>query len=199
MTDLRKRGRPKQFDPTQVVANAMTAFWAKGYENTTLEDLEEATGVDRSTIYNSFGGKTGLYESAAGAYVDRGDSHLFAPLSDGDEGLADIVEFLNRVQAIHLSDDTPPGCLIINDLACPPNAPIASRYLESVRTGIEQAIDRSNRVDGTDPAHNSSRQVSLVAAVIGTNLTHRRDPDRGATNRTFDGLRQLVGSWSTRT
>jgi AcrR family transcriptional regulator len=60
-------GRRPGFDSEAVVAAAIVAFWAKGFEATTLSDLEAATGVDRSSIYNSFGGKEGLYRSAAAA------------------------------------------------------------------------------------------------------------------------------------
>lgn len=187
-------GRPRRFDEADVVAKAVTAFWSHGYEGTTLDDLERATGVDRSTIYNSFGGKAGLYEQAATAYIQRGDSYLFVPLTDGREGLADIVEFLDLLEAIQFDDSYPPGCLIINDLATPANEDVTDHYLAAIDTGLKAAIERSNRTDGTDPRNNSIRRDSLLAAVIGANLTHRRDPTTAA--KMMEGLRRLVESWA---
>ena len=191
-----QRGRPRRFDEADVVAKAVTTFWSHGYDGTTLDELERATGVDRSTIYNSFGGKVGLYEMAATQYLQRGDNHLFSPLVDGGEGLADIVEFLDLLETTQLDDSNPPGCLIINDMATPASDEATDQYLAALDTGIKDAIERSNRIDGTDPYRNSSRQESLLAAIIGINLTHRRDPTSDAASKMIDGLRQLVLSWA---
>ena len=177
-----------------MVAKAVTTFWSHGYDGTTLDLLERATGVDRSSIYNSFGGKAGLYEQAASAYIQRGEEHLFVPLTEGEEGLADIIAFLNLLEEIQLDDTYPLGCLIINDLAAPANEDVTSRYLAAIDTGLKMAIERSNRTDGTDPRHNSSRRESLVAAIIGANLTHRRDPTAAA--KMMEGLRRVVETWT---
>ena len=45
-------GRPPEFDRDAVLTAAVFAFWAGGYEGTTVSDLEAATGVDRSTLYS---------------------------------------------------------------------------------------------------------------------------------------------------
>jgi TetR/AcrR family transcriptional repressor of nem operon len=189
-----RSGRPRRFDEADVVANAVTAFWSHGYEGTPLDDLDPATGVDRATIYTSFGGKAGLYEQASTEYVQRGDSYLFVPLNDGQEGLADIVKFLDLLEAIQLDDSYPPGCLIINDLATPANEDVTNQYLTAIDTGLKAAIERSNRTDHTDPRNNSSRRESLLAAIIGANLTHRRDPTTAA--KMMEGLRRLVETWA---
>ena len=81
--EARRRGRPPKFDHDQVVAEAIAAFFQKGFEATTLADLEAVTGVDRSTLYNSFGGKTGLYQSATDTYLSLAEGGLFAPLLVG--------------------------------------------------------------------------------------------------------------------
>jgi len=187
-------GRPRRFDEADVVAKAVTTFWSHGFEGTTLDELERTTGVDRSTIYNSFGGKAGLYRQAATEYVRRGDDHLFLPLTDGEEGLADIIAFLDLLEAIQNDDSYPPGCLIINDLATPANEEVTDHYLAAINTGLRMAMERSNRTDQTDPSKNSSRRESLLAAIIGANLTHRRDPAAAATM--MEGLRGLVHAWS---
>ncbi|MCP4960035.1 MAG: TetR/AcrR family transcriptional regulator, partial [Actinomycetia bacterium] len=78
-----RRGRPPKFDHNAVVDAAIGAFFRSGFEATTLADLEHATGVDRSTLYNSFGGKQGLYELATTAYLERAETSLFEPLANG--------------------------------------------------------------------------------------------------------------------
>ncbi|MFE9122970.1 TetR/AcrR family transcriptional regulator [Streptomyces sp. NPDC007172] len=62
--------RPRQFDEERALDAAMRAFWANGYEATSTQDLCEATGLGRSSIYNTFTSKHALFERALGRYVD---------------------------------------------------------------------------------------------------------------------------------
>lgn len=190
-------GRPPRFNEAAVVNNAMAAFWAQGYTGTTIDELERATAVDRSTIYNSFGGKRGLYDKAAAEYVHRCESELLSPLSQGTRGLDDIVEFLDRIQATQNDNSIPPGCLIINDLIAPTNEAVSGRYMTALRDGLRNAIERSNSTDDTDPAANSGRVNTLVAAIIGITVAHRHNPTDPVPSQTVDAFRDLVRHWAT--
>ena len=95
---------------------------------------------------------------------------------------------------IHRDESKPSGCLIINDLSTPPTQVAADRYLEVIRDGTRSAIRRSNVVDGTDPRYNAIREESLVAAVIGVNVSHHHDAI--GTAKMVDGIRLLVRCWA---
>ncbi len=56
--------RPREFDRDQVVDRAVDVFWRKGFEATSIRDLVEATGLNRGSLYNTFGDKAGLFEAA---------------------------------------------------------------------------------------------------------------------------------------
>ena len=47
-------GRKRQFKRQQVACTAMAVFWDKGFAETSLHDLELATGVKKSGLYPSF-------------------------------------------------------------------------------------------------------------------------------------------------
>jgi AcrR family transcriptional regulator len=51
----------RQFEEEAVLARAMDVFWAKGLANTTMQDLAEATGVQRGSLYNAYGDKDTLF------------------------------------------------------------------------------------------------------------------------------------------
>ena len=53
--------RPREFDPEQVMEQATRVFWARGFEHTSLDDLCEATGLNRSSLYAAFGDKRAIY------------------------------------------------------------------------------------------------------------------------------------------
>ena len=52
------------FDRTEVVQNVMELFWKKGYNGTSMQDLVDVTGLNRSSFYNTFGDKFSLFEEA---------------------------------------------------------------------------------------------------------------------------------------
>ena len=56
------------FDREKVVENVMMLFWKKGYTATSMQDLVDVTGLNRSSFYNSFGDKFSLYEEALKLY-----------------------------------------------------------------------------------------------------------------------------------
>ncbi|WP_369216302.1 TetR/AcrR family transcriptional regulator [Streptomyces flavofungini] len=62
--------RPRTFDEERALDAAMRAFWVKGYEATSTQDLCDATGLGRSSIYNTFNSKHDLFRRALARYMD---------------------------------------------------------------------------------------------------------------------------------
>jgi AcrR family transcriptional regulator len=60
----RPRGRPRSFDPDEVLAKARAVFWNLGYAATSLDDIAAATGLNRPSLYAAFGDKHALYMAA---------------------------------------------------------------------------------------------------------------------------------------
>lgn len=155
-----RRGRPVGFDEAAVVEVALDVFWRRGYA-ASLRELEAATGVDRSTIYNSFGGKRGLYERAAHRYVDLLEAELFVHLQVGAE------PFLERLAAQIGNAEGPRGCLIVNELATGSASPSASgRYLDSLTSRATRALGAPELA------------TLLVSAVVGINQIAVTSPER---------------------
>jgi AcrR family transcriptional regulator len=192
-----KAGRPAKYDREKVVSAAILAFWEKGYSATTLHDLEAATGVDRSTLYNSFDGKKGLFRSAATAYVDLADERLFEPLYDGTQGIADIVEFIDRIDAI-LESDVPTGCLIVNDMGEVTDPDSTRRYLERLEGGLRAALDRAAVAGQIEPNLCEQRCRLLTAAVIGLNQVNHSGADAVAASDLLEGIRMEVSAWAVK-
>ena len=62
--------RPREFDETEALDRAMEVFWKKGYQNTSLDDLQDAMGIQRGSFYNTFGSKKETYLRAIDRYAD---------------------------------------------------------------------------------------------------------------------------------
>lgn len=93
--------RTRAFDATDALNRAVDLFLAKGYSNTSMEDLVNATGVSRYGLYGTFGNKRELFEKALEAYADRMGRRSFLKLLEPDASLADIRRiFDERVEAM---------------------------------------------------------------------------------------------------
>ncbi|MBU9849986.1 TetR/AcrR family transcriptional regulator [Rahnella aceris] len=63
-------GKP-QYDESAVLNAAIGVFWGHGYANASISDLTEATGLSRSSLYQRFGDKDGLFNECLRLYTDR--------------------------------------------------------------------------------------------------------------------------------
>lgn len=61
-------GRPREFDPDLALQKALEVFWKKGYEGASLPDLTEAMGINKPSIYATFGNKEQLFLKAIELY-----------------------------------------------------------------------------------------------------------------------------------
>jgi TetR/AcrR family transcriptional repressor of nem operon len=73
--------RPREFEPDAVVERAMQVFWANGYESTSLDDLCDATSLNRSSLYSAFGDKRALFLATIDRYGDRAVARVSGALS----------------------------------------------------------------------------------------------------------------------
>ena len=64
------RGRPREFDVENALDRALEVFWRKGYEGASLEDLTEAMGINRPSLYAAFGSKEELFRLALDRYAE---------------------------------------------------------------------------------------------------------------------------------
>jgi TetR/AcrR family transcriptional repressor of nem operon len=64
-------GRPKQFDPEEAMQEAMEAFWERGYAATSVNDLLEEMGLNRGSLYGTFGDKKQLFLAALEKYDEQ--------------------------------------------------------------------------------------------------------------------------------
>lgn len=107
------RGRPRTFDPDQVLENAMQLFWIQGYEATSLQDLLLATGLSKSSLYESFGNKQNLFEAAFTRYFDSRAKQMRERLELAESPLAFIRDCLLPVLD-DAQQNKPRGCMLVN-------------------------------------------------------------------------------------
>src|SRR5919198_2416302 len=110
---MARTGRPREFDRDEALKRAMEIFWARGYEGTTLADLQKAMGgITAPSFYAAFGSKEDLFREAVELYKENQGAPIGKALAEGATARASI-EAMLRASAAHVSgQDHPPGCLI---------------------------------------------------------------------------------------
>ncbi len=108
----RARGRPKQFDRSVALHQAMKLFWERGYEGTSFDDLIAAMGISPSSFYNSFGSKERLYQEATEAYMAHAGEWFAGELGASTDAKTAFHQLLNAAARELTQDDLPTGCMI---------------------------------------------------------------------------------------
>ena len=109
--------RPREFDRDQVVDRAVEVFWRNGFAATSIRDLVEATGLNRGSLYHTFGDKAGLFEAALERYRAGGPIRRLVAAADSGPPRQVIGEFFARLVELGASDTERRGCLMTNTAA----------------------------------------------------------------------------------
>ena len=105
--------RTRQFDERQALLAAMLVFWEKGYEATSIHDLEQAMGLNRTSIYNAFGNKRAVFNRVMSCYKESVMASLFVELDSAPDIREGVRRMLNAALDIHFDKDNPGGCLVV--------------------------------------------------------------------------------------
>ncbi|WP_290060672.1 TetR/AcrR family transcriptional regulator [Amycolatopsis solani] len=108
--------RPREFDESAAVERAMEAFWEHGYEATSTQDLCAATGLGRSSVYNTFSSKRTLFQRSLAHYTTRELGKRKAILDGPGTAAERLAAVLDTAVEADLAD-RPRGCLVVNTLA----------------------------------------------------------------------------------
>ena len=106
--------RTKQFDEKEVLQKAMELFWEKGFHATSIQDLVSHLGINRASLYDTYGGKEELFDQAFQYYRTTNGAivkTLFEKESSVKKGLK--VLFVKAIQQ-SVQDECKKGCFVVN-------------------------------------------------------------------------------------
>jgi TetR/AcrR family transcriptional repressor of nem operon len=106
--------KAKQFDETEVLKKAKDLFCEKGYNGTSMDDLVQATGLSRSSIYDTFGDKHGLFLKSLNHYRCSQQGDLEKQCAKTESPKKKIRAIFDYTIRDILADKDRKGCLMIN-------------------------------------------------------------------------------------
>lgn len=129
----------KSFDVDQATRRAMTVFWRKGYDATSLPDLLEATGINRGSFYNAFGSKRNLFLLTLLTYDREERRAMLDEVGAISDPMHAITEVFDRMIAVSLADRDKRGCFLVN------TALELARHDEQVAEAVRNGFDDLER------------------------------------------------------
>ena len=190
-------GGVKQFDEDRALDGAMRVFWQNGFSGTSYPDLMEATGLNKSSLYNAFGDKQALYlrclEHFSAIYGERLRKRLNAGrLEDAVGG------FFNELIDRFRRPDLPGGCMVTaaalelggdHDSA----GPCIRDQMGDLERLFRQRLDRAVR-DRELPANTDTLGLAsfLLAMTRGLAALHRGYGDIKAVMRAKRTMMQIL-------
>ncbi|MGC5383364.1 TetR/AcrR family transcriptional regulator [Micromonospora sp. NBRC 110037] len=134
-------GRPRAFDEQTVLDRAAEVFWRHGYEGASLSSLTSAMGINRPSLYATFGSKEELFRRAFARYHETNLANARAALEQ-PTAYAAVESFLRASADALTADDHPAGCLSIQGgLSCSPENTRISEMLAAGRAATETALE----------------------------------------------------------
>lgn len=151
-------GRPKEFDEKRALQRAMDVFWTHGYEATSVQDLVDAMGINRASMYDTFGDKHALFTAAVEHYGATAVGGMEETLAAEGSPLKNIHRLLLRM-ADPAGDGRCRGCLTTNTAVelAPHDAEarevvkrLLGRTERALRKALQRAIDRGELSSDAD-------------------------------------------------
>ena len=106
--------RTEVFHKDEVLRKVIALFWDKGYNGTSMQMITEATGLNRSSIYNSFGSKMELYQLALKTYQKESGSLYQKALLKAKNPLEALQYIFKDAVRMRLEDSEKNGCFVLN-------------------------------------------------------------------------------------
>ena len=192
--------RPRRHAPADVIEAAKNRFWERGYEATTVSDLEQATGLNRSSLYLHFGPKRSLFALALDQYMETFVNPLVETIVAPPPSLQGVVSYFSTLKEMMLDDPGTGqrGCLLVNAIASLPDPDSetdgrASAYRDRLRQAFADALRGAAERYDMDEALISRRAWALTATAFGIWISARIDPADAA--ELCEAVMSEVRSW----
>lgn len=133
--------RQKEFEKEEVLEKAMDAFWRFGFERTSMQSLVKNMGINRSSLYETFGDKRSLFEAAITHYEKTRMQGMVDCLQEMGASKPAIAKVFDSLIDQSISDEERRGCFLTNTAIelCPHDPSVAKKIATDMKI-VEQAF-----------------------------------------------------------
>jgi TetR/AcrR family transcriptional repressor of nem operon len=178
--------RHKEFDRNEALQQAMEVFWERGYEAASIQDLVERMGINRQSLYDTFGDKHTLYLEALDRYREVEGGKLFELLERPGSVKKALRQLFQSVVEGALCDGQRRGCFVGNAMSelagrCRETAAKTGSNVASAERALHSALLRGKK-EGEIKGGRDLRAVArfLYSSLQGLQLMAKATRDRQA-------------------
>ena len=186
--------RPIEFDRDEVLHNATALFWDKGYSETSMHDLVNATGLQPGSIYAAFGNKRGLFKEALDAYFEEMMQFITTTLHSKKPAMQRIELLFDRLISESTRDSDRKGCLLVNTLLeisvrdKEINTKIKKMF-KKVEYAFRNVLEECKASGDLDTSKTPAELASfLVSGIYGLRVYNKTKPNRTAMKSIVNNL-----------
>jgi TetR/AcrR family transcriptional repressor of nem operon len=185
--------RTRTFNETEVIDKAIRLFTAKGYNGTSAQDIVDTLAISRSSLYNTFGDKQGLFMKALDQYYNWSFGQIIQRLKKSTDFAATMEEIFNRVVNQSLETGFENGCLMVNSASemSAHNSDVAAFIRKSMRRvedALFKAIDKAQKME---LINNKYSARALASFLFNTLVGLRIMAKAGAEKESFKNIVRL--------
>lgn len=166
-----ERGRPRNFDINKALQSALVVFWQNGYQGSSLADLTEAMGINKPSLYATFGDKSSLYMKALELYGEQQGKRHLAAMAQQSETIPAIRAFLTSVASMLTSPQLPGGCFVVNGATDCGSVAMPNEVAEALSAAVNATVDAFRQrlmQDADQEKPLGLRDVKAAADYLGT-------------------------------
>ncbi len=126
------RGRPREFDPDSALDHVLPVFWRDGFDGASVQELADAAGVSKPSLYAAYGNKESLYLAALRRYGERHTANRVVALNAETDAREAMRGYMRASVEAYTNPEHPAGCLIVMGATACESASLP----ESVRAGL---------------------------------------------------------------
>jgi len=187
----------KNFDVNVALQRAGEAFWAHGYEATSMQDLLEAMGIRKGSFYDTYGSKREVYLRALEQYADSRFAH-FGSLVEGQGPKESLKTLIEAIYEECIEHEGHRGCMVINcalelahsDTAAQRAVQRAFEHHEQSYADLIRAAQAAGEVDGELDADATAK--AMLAVVVGMRVFSRSGTSRATLRTLADQALELI-------
>ena len=156
--------RQKEFNRDEVLHKAMEVFWTRGYEGSSIQDLVKHMGINRQSIYDTFGDKHSLFLQALDRYREIQSRKVFEVLERPGSMKKNLRRLFEETVARALSAEGRRGCFVGNSMSelagrCKETATRTCSSMAAAEKMFQLALERGKR-QGDFPGLRDPRAVA---------------------------------------
>jgi AcrR family transcriptional regulator len=183
-------GRPRKFDRTDVLEKAMPLFWKQGYAGTGLQDLEKATGVNKSGLYSEFKDKEDLFLASLRYYYETlGGRLLLSAEPLGWDNIENCLKVVTQPCAEGLK-----GCFGVSSMR-----ELGQLSKEAHQILAENRTDMKRQFAKNIAAARATVAAELLSEIVltffsGLCIEQNLNPSRASAVRKIEGFMKIIRS-----